>query len=138
MTTKEIIFINQIRKRIATISIGSSAIRNQGAPGLIDISRKYFYQSINLKEFRKKLTTNSYFDYLNKLTDELVKSYPKNGRSWGAARKGLNLFFREVAYNHYLAEYLNIPTGYEQNLSILKNLEVPLDKDVATGLSKIF
>jgi len=138
MTREEKVFIKQIHKRIAEISVGSSAIRNQGASGLIDISRKFFYKKINLIEFRKKLISKKYTNYLNRLTKLLVKKFPKKGKSWGAARKGLNLFFREVAYNHYLADYLKITTDYTQNQKLIKNLEVPLDKDVASGLNEIF
>jgi hypothetical protein len=56
------------------------------------------------------------------------------GRSWGAARKALNLFFRDVVYNRYLTDYLNIPNDFIENQYILRNMEVPLDKDVAKGL----
>jgi hypothetical protein len=57
----------------------------------------------------------------------------------GAQReKDLNLFFRDVVYNKYLADLLNMPTDYKENLKTLRNLEVPLDRDVATGLNKTF
>ena len=133
MRKVEKIFITAIKNRIAEISVGSSSIRNQGAPGLIKISRSFF-KKIDLKKFRRKVQTTEYTAYLDNLTLELLKEFPKKGRQWGAARKGLNLFFREVSYNHYLAHYLDISSSYNENLVILKNLEVPLDKDVATGL----
>lgn len=136
MTKAEKKFIVQIQKRIAEISVGPSAIRNQGAPGLIKISRRFFYKKIDLKKFRRRLTSKFYTKYLDELTKELVKRFPKDGKSWGAARKGINLYLREVAYNHYLANYLKLSKDYQQNLKLLKNLEVPLDTDVATGLSK--
>jgi len=130
-------FLRQIHRRVAQTSVGPSAIRNQGASGLITISREYFENSINLTEFRNKLTTD-YKVYLDKLTTDLTNRFPKGGQSWGAARKGLNLFFRDVVYNKYLADFLNIPTDYQENLKALRNLEVPLDRDVATGLNKTF
>ena len=131
-------FFKQIHRRVAQTSVGPSAIRNQGASGLITISRNYFEKNINLTEFREKLTTDSYKDYLDKLTTDLRNRFPDGGKSWGAARKGLNLFFRDVVYNKYLADLLNIPSDYKENLKTLRNLEVPLDRDVATGLNKIF
>lgn len=131
-------FLKQIHRRVAQTSVGPSAIRNQGASGLITISRNYFEKNINLTKFRKTLTTDSYIDYLDKLTADLKSRFPTGGKSWGAARKGLNLFFRDVVYNKYLADLLNIPTDYKENLRTLRNLEVPLDRDVATGLNKIF
>lgn len=133
MTKREKEFIKQVQNRIAEISVGSSAIRNQGAPGVIKISRKYF-RSIDLKEFRRKLISKHYSGYLDDHTKKLKNKFPPKAKSWGAARKGLNLFFREVAYNHYLAHYLDISTDFDTNLKLLSNLEVPLDKDVATGL----
>lgn len=127
-------FIKHIQKRVAQTSVGSSAIRNQGAGGLIKICRSYFENSINLKEFRNHLTTKHYIDYLDELTIDLMNKFPKNGQSWGAARKGLNLFFRDVVYNKYMGDFLEIPNDFEANLASLVNLEVPLDRDVATGL----
>jgi hypothetical protein len=138
MTKEERQFLVQVHKRIAEISVGPSAIRNQGAPGIIKISRRFFFKQIDLKVFRRKLVTRNYTKYLDDLTKQLVKKFPKNAKSWGAARKGLNLFLREVAYNHYLADYLKISNNYKENLLILKNLEVPLDKDVGTGLYEKF
>jgi len=134
MTKIEKDFIDQIRKRVAEISVGASAIRNQGGSGLIKISRNFFYKKIDLRHFKKKLASKSYTAYLDDLTQELVNRFPKGAKSWGAARKGLNLYFREVAYNHYLVNDLKISTNYQENLHMLKNLEVPLDNDVATGL----
>lgn len=128
------LLINKLQRRIAQISVGASALRNQGAKGIIGICREYFENSINLKEFRKVLESKEYKSYLDKHTDKLVSKFPEGGKSWGAARKGLNLFFRDVVYNFYLANYLEISADEEENKKVLKNLEVPLDKDVATGL----
>lgn len=131
-------FLKQIHRRVAQTSVGPSSIRNQGASGLIAISRNYFEKNINLTEFREKLTTDSYNDYLKKLTADLRERFPNGGKSWGAARKGLNLFFRDVVYNKYLADRLDLPTDHKENLRTLRNLEVPLDRDVAFGLYKLF
>ena len=131
-------FLKLIHRRVAQTSVGPSAIRNQGASGLITISRNYFEKNIDLTEFRKNLTADSYADYLDKLTTDLRGRFPDGGKSWGAARKGLNLFFRDVVYNKYLADLLDIPGDYKENLKALINLEVPLDRDVATGLNKTF
>ena len=126
--------INKMQRRIAQISVGASTLRNQGAKGIIEICRNYFENSIELKEFKKELKSKNYKKYLDRNTMELLDRFPKNGKSWGAARKGLNLFFREVVYNFYLANHLEISAVEEENRKILTRLEVPLDKDVATGL----
>ena len=127
-------FIKSLQRRTAQISVGASAIRNQGASGLIDCCRYYFENSIDLKEFRKNLKSKKYIGYLDSCTFELVDSFPENGKSWGAARKGLNLFFREVIYNKYLSDYLNMPIDFKENLKMIEYLEVPLDRYVAHGL----
>ena len=131
-------FIKQVHRRIAQISVGPSAIRNQGAAGIVAICRNYFEKSIDLLEFREIMGSNDFNNYLNLHTNNLIALFPENGKSWGAARQGLTLFFREVTYNFYLANYLSIPTGKEQNNNILKNLELPLDNDVAICLMELF
>ena len=87
-------FIYDVKKRLANIRIGPSAIRNQGAPGIVAISRDYFIRSINLVSFFDSLNNQNRFDkYLNRNTMKLLNEFPKAGKSWGAARKGLNLLF---------------------------------------------
>ena len=130
--------INKLQRRIAQISVGASALRNQGAKGIIEICRDYFENSIDLEEFRKELESDNYKKYLDRNTTELLNKFPENGKSWGAARKGLNLFFREVVYNFYLANHLGISANKDKNKKTLTQLEVPLDKDVATGLIEKF
>lgn len=131
-------FIRLVQRRTSQVSVGPSALRNQGSGGLVEKCHSYFEKSINLKEFGRKLSTDKYADYLDTCTKELVDSFPTKGKRWGAARKGLNLFFREVIYNKYLADYLGLPSDFEDNLKSIKLLEVPLDRDVATGLISKF
>jgi len=127
-------FIKYLQRRLAQISVGPSALRKQGAPDIIRICRDYFEKEIDLRKFIEALQSNNYSLYLDSKTGELLKQFPDNGKSWGAARKGLNLFFREIVYNCYFANYLGIPSEYEENREFLMQLEVPLDKDVATSL----
>ncbi len=63
-------FLKLIHRRVAQTSVGPSAIRNQGASGLITISRDYFEKNINLTEFKQNLIKDSYQDYLDKLTTD--------------------------------------------------------------------
>lgn len=135
---KEDIFIEKLKRRIAQVSVGPSALRNQGAKGIIEICRVYFENSINLKEFKIQAEAERYKDYLDRNTTNLLNKFPENGKSWGAARKGLNLFFREVVYNFYLSNHLEIPGNIEENNRFLSQLEVPLDRDVAQGLRNQF
>ncbi|PRY87073.1 hypothetical protein [Mongoliibacter ruber] len=131
-------FLRQIQRRVAQTAVGPSAIRNQGASGLVEISRTYFEKTIDLKEFRNKLTSRNYILFLDDLSNDLKSKFPKGGQNWGAARKGLNLFFRDVVYNKYLADHLEIPTDLKDNFDTIRQLEVPLDRDVATSLTRIY
>ncbi len=130
-------FIPLMQHRIAQVSVGAAALRNQGAPGIVQICRDYFESSIRLAEFKENLNSENYNNYLDKQTNQLLKKFPKEAKSWGAARKGLNLFFREVVYNFYLANHLEISRNRKNNNLILKQLEVPLDQYVAKGLIKL-
>ena len=127
-----------MQRRVAQVAIGPSTLRNQGAPGVVAIAREFFEKNINLIEFRKVLETTEFPEYLDQLTLQLQRAFPRGGRSWGAARKGLNIFFRDSVYNKYLADYLDIPSNQTANVTILRNLEIPLDKDVATELTRRF
>jgi hypothetical protein len=52
---------------------------------------------------------------------------PPEAKSWGAARKALNLFLRDAVYNHDLSHFYGLS-------KIRGWLEVPLDEDVGTSL----
>jgi hypothetical protein len=57
----------------------------------------------------------------------MVKKLPVGGQHWGSARKYLNIFLRDVAYNKYLYRAYKLS-------AIGPWLEVPLDSHVAGGL----
>ncbi len=123
---QEMKLLRQLQDNIAEISIGASALRSQGAPGVVSAARKYF-KKIDLAEF-SSLDFKQFPRWLDSHTEGLRKSFPLKARgSWGGARKGLNLFLRSCLYNTYLAREYRL----EEKEKIL---EVPLDKDVATGL----
>ncbi|HEX2847354.1 MAG TPA: hypothetical protein VHN59_12455 [Chitinophagaceae bacterium] len=135
-------FEQLLHRRIAQISVGASAIRNQGKKGdkgLIKTCRNYFENEIELSVFFKKLhDRDEYKELLDKHTQAIVSLFPETARSWGAARKGLNLFFRDVVYNKYLADKFNLSSDFISNNKMLENLEIPLDKDVAKKLRERF
>ena len=110
----------------ATAAIGNSALRNQGKGILrkaqqhcseIDLS---IYSSFNEQEFLLQL---------DKETEIMLDSFGLKKRPWGAARKALNLFFRDALYNKYLSKEYNLE-------NIEKFLEIPLDSVVSYGLKK--
>jgi hypothetical protein len=128
-------FIDKIHKRLSIVSVGASALRNQGASGIVEIARDYFYQSISLADFIESLSNSHKFSqFLDEHTDKLLKEFPTDGKSWGAARKGLNLFFREVVYSKFISDHYKLPTDLRKFNKLVRYLEVPLDNDVATGI----
>ena len=132
-------FIKNIHRRLASIAVGGSALRNQGASGLVSTARNYFEKSIFLEEFFKNLQSeNEFQDYLNKHTCILKMEFPEGAQNWGASRKSLNLFFRELVYNKFIYEYYKIPIGLNDFNKVIRHLEVPLDLDVSTGIFKDF
>lgn len=130
-------FIKQIHRRIAIVSVGGSALRNQGAAGIVDISRKYFEDAIDLKVLFSNLTDEGTFQwFLDLHTDQLVNLFPKHGKSWGAARKGLNLFFRDLVYNKIIATEFGLSWNLDKYNAEIQYLEVPLDGFVGRALYK--
>jgi len=56
------------------------------------------------------LETESYYKlFLNEHTKNLISNFPEKGKSWGAARKGLNLFFREIIYKKFFSDQYEFP-----------------------------
>ena len=128
-------FEKRLFRRIAQVSVGASAIRNQGGAGLIEILRDYFEDEINPRIFFSILPKNQAFrNFLDDHTKKVLKRFPRGAKSWGAARKGLNLFFRDLVYNGYYANKYGVPDDYSALNNFMQNLEVPLDKEVAQGI----
>jgi hypothetical protein len=111
--------------RVANTSIGSSTLRNQGSSGVVRIARMYL-QNLSLNHF----TTNSesnFRDVLNEKTLELQSQFPSEAKSWGAARKAINIFLGEIYYHRILCAKFKFEP-------IASFLEIPLDNLVANAL----
>lgn len=116
-------FLSRMREVIAITAIGPSALRNQGVEGFIDCVRR-FLGKLDLEIFVQNdetLFQRQLDQQTQNLLDILGVDY------WGTARKGLNLFLRDVLYNRYLCERFNFQL-------IEPWLEIPLDSAVARGL----
>jgi hypothetical protein len=116
-----------LRHRIARGSISRSTLRGQGAKGVVACARQYL-EKVRLWKY----SVDSREDFLNILnieTKRLQKSLPKGAQNWGAARKAINIFLREVLYNHHLAR------SYQLR-KIERFLEVPLDGNVGRALCR--
>jgi hypothetical protein len=119
--------ISTVQGFTAISAIGPSALRNQGATGVIKATREYLSQ-MDLKKFQVS-SLDRFQCVLDSETAALVRSFPKSARNWGAARKALNLFLRDSLYNRYLSECFH--------LSELESwLEIPLDSIIAGALKK--
>ncbi|MBK8087819.1 MAG: hypothetical protein IPK31_07665 [Chitinophagaceae bacterium] len=128
-------FYQLLHRRLSQIAIGASAIRNQGSGGLIKILREYFEKEVNLEHFIKSLVDETqYRGFLDGHTSHILSLFPDTAQSWGAARKGLNLFLREVVYSKFFSTRFSLPGNFDDFNLLVKFMEVPLDKEVAHGL----
>jgi len=119
-------FDDRLQARTALLAVSRSTLRNQGAPGVVAAARKYL-RSINLSKF--SVHTRAEFEaVLEKHTRLLMRRFPKKVKeNWGAARKALNIFLRDVVYLR--------PLSARYRLSQLTPwLELPLDRNAYDGL----
>lgn len=116
-----------LHERTAELAIGASTLRNQGAKRVVSASRE-FLKELDLGSFRAK-SQEGFRARLNASTKRLRNRLPKGAKNWGAARKALNIFLRDVLYNHYLRSRHRFDR-------LERWLEVPLDRDVATALCR--
>lgn len=122
-------FIELLRKRIAKTSIGASTARGMGPKGTVAAARDYLGElklsefSISTeKEFKSVLDckTSKYCNY---------QKLPDGTLHWGAARKFLNPFLRDIVHNKYLCEKYHLS-------QIEPWLEIPLDSNVGKQLRR--
>lgn len=119
-------FIKRIQEKVAVSTVGPSALRGQGK-GVLKTTRE-FLTNVKLERMPKS-NQKLYRRWLDRQTDALLGILPVRGRPWGAARKALNLFMRDVLYNQYLSEHFKMNR-------IESWLEIPLDSVVAKALKK--
>ncbi len=107
-----------LQDRIAELAIGPSTLRNQGAKNVVGRARS-FLKRIELKDFGKASRT-AFYTRLDQDTLLLKRYFPPGARNWGAARKAINIFLRDVLYNSYLSSVYHF-------VRLEKWLEVPLE-----------
>jgi hypothetical protein len=117
---------DRLQARIALMAIGASTLRNQGAPGVVAAARRYLRQ-LDLGEFSVS-TESAFQEVLGKHTRLLMNCFPGKAKgNWGAARKGLNIFLRDVVYNRSLSDHHLL-------WRLEPWLELPLDSNAYEGL----
>lgn len=118
-------FVTTLRKRVASAAIGASTIRRMGPKGTAVRARR-FLARVNLNRFR--VNSKREFDHvLNSVTESFLRALPRKAKRWGLARKLLNIFLRDAAYNRYLSQRFGLR-------KVERWMEVPLDSHVGTQL----
>ena len=116
-----------LQRRCARVAVGASTVRGQGAPGLVAAAREHLHL-IDLAKFgvsRPALVRTR----LDVATRRLMAALPARGRSWGIARKVLNIFLRDALYTVYLREKFRLDRA--ESL-----FEVPLDAVTVKALRR--
>jgi hypothetical protein len=118
-------FLLALRARAARIAITASSMRGPGCGEAIATLRPYV-ASLDLRPFGTS-STAGFAKALDLVTNTALERMPASCRSWGLARKGLNIYLRECLYTHYLREayYLHLSEG---------NFELPMDSLTARKL----
>jgi len=120
-------FYADLQRYIAVTSVGPSALRNQGAPGVVKAAQHHLAR-LDLGRFRAK----SEVDFLRRLdreTERLRKTLPRGAQHWGSARKALNIFLRDICYNRFLSQKHGLAHAEDW-------MEMPLDSFVARALKR--
>jgi hypothetical protein len=121
--------IDLLRQRVVEGAVGPTALRNQGRPRVVEFARKSL-KKVNVVDF----VVGEEEDFkaaLDRETEAIRRSLPVGAKNWGAARKALNLFLRDILYNQYLSNF------YKFN-KIERWLEVPLDSNVVEGIEESY
>jgi hypothetical protein len=121
-------FFDTLQFRTAMLAVGRSTVRNQGGPGIVAACRRYL-RSLDLNEFRVD-TEEEFREVREAHALALKQRFPAGAKTnWGAARKVMNIFLRDVLYSR--------PLCNEYKLSRLEPwLELPLDRDAYRGVCR--
>lgn len=114
-----------IRKRASVLAVGPSTARNQGGKGIVDVLRDALFE-LRLADFATSQPAR-FARSLDRATGHVVCRLPKRARSWGLARKCVNIYLRDCYYNSYLRPSFG-------RLVDEDCFEVPLDQVIADGL----
>ena len=117
-------FIAKMQRSIGVTAVGPSALRGQGK-GVLKATQAYL-GALDLSQIPLS-AQDKYTDWLDEHTESLLDALPLRNRPWGAARKAINLFMRDILYNRYLNDHFAF-------VKLESWLEVPLDSAVAKGL----
>ena len=117
--------LEAIQHRVARVAIGASATRGQRVPGIVARGRDYAGQ-VHLARFAAR-DAGKFSRELDRVTSDCQRALPRGARSWGLARKLMNIFIRDCLYNWYLRRAYGL--GKAERF-----LEISLDSITATRL----
>lgn len=127
MRTTKAELLKAFQIRCARVAVGPSTVRGQGVSGTVKAARNYL-SSLPLGQFGTSRPTVMRAR-LDRATIDLMDALPRRGRSWGIARKVLNIFLRDALYTVYLRGAFRLERG--EHL-----LEVPLDSITAKWIRR--
>lgn len=118
-------FIDDLQAHQARVSITASSVRSQGS-GTARITREFLGREFNLRGMRAT-SERAYLRKLDAATNRLRRRLKGRAKTFGLARKLINIYIRDCVYSRYLnAEY--------RLESVERFLEVPLDGVVGKRL----
>jgi hypothetical protein len=120
-------FLEALQMKTARATITSSSMRGPGCGEAIRAGRA-FVCGLELRRFSSR-TRAGFQTELDDATRELVAAMPRVARSWGLARKGINIFLRECLYTSYLRDYSRIERAE-------RYFELPLDSLTGKALKR--
>jgi len=120
-------FYHDMQRYIAVTTIGPSALRNQGSKGVVKAAQRHL-AAVDLGVFRVE-DEAAFHRTLDQETERLRRALPREAQNWGAARKALNLFLRDICYNRFLCKRHKLAQTEEW-------MEIPLDSLIAASLKR--
>jgi hypothetical protein len=118
-------FVRELQAHQTRISITASAVRSQGS-GTAEIARAFLADELSLQTLRVS-SESAYLRRLDSLTVALQSRLRGKARTFGLARKLLNIFIRDCVYSRLLCRVFRLE-------KIEPFLEVPLDGIVGKRL----
>ena len=120
--------LDKLRRMLGRASVNGGTARKMGNKGIVPAAQSYLAE-LELTAFDVD-SKDAYKQQLDKHTFELktvMQRVDERDRFWGPARKFLNIFLRNCAYNRFLCEKYRLER-------IEAWMELPLDKFAFEGL----
>jgi len=119
-------FITKLCAHQARVSITPSTVRTQGK-GTMHIARDFVACELDVSKLRVT-SGRRYIAHLDDATDSLRLRLRGKARTWGLARKLLNIYIRDCVYSRMLCKHFRLE-------KIEPFLELPLDGVVGRELT---